>query len=77
MSELEEKLSLSTQVVKISKDVSAFKTFLQSYIDCEIEHIQSSLSKEDSPDIRGAALCYEALATARGLLDLIDGDKDN
>jgi hypothetical protein len=77
MEELEEKLNLSVQVVKMSKDVSAFKTFLQSYIDCEIEHIQSSLSKEDSPDIRSAALCYEAFATAKALLELIDADRDN
>jgi len=74
MEELEEKLKLATEVVKMSKDVSAFKSFLQSYIDCEIEHINSALSKEDDTNIRGAALCYEAMATALGMIRLIDGN---
>lgn len=74
MEELEEKLKLATEVVKMSKDVSAFKSFLQSYIDCEIEHINSALSIEDSPNIRNAALCYEAMATALGMMGLINGD---
>ena len=75
MEDLNEKLKLSADIVKMSKDISAFKSFLESYVNCEVEHINSSLSKEDFPDIRSASLCYEAMATVKGLLGLISGDK--
>jgi hypothetical protein len=77
MEEMEEKLKLSAEVIRMSKDFSAFKYFLEAYIECEIQHIDSFLSKEEYPNIRSASLCYEALATAKGLLELIDGDKGN
>jgi hypothetical protein len=60
-------------LVQQSKDKELFIVFLNQFIDSEIKHIQKTMDNE-SPNIRSAALCYEAMATATLMKNYINGE---
>ena len=62
-------------LVQGSKDKELFIVFLNKFIDSEIEHIQKTM-EGDSPNIRSAALCYEAMATATLMKNYINGEAE-
>ena len=62
-------------LVQGSKDKELFIVFLNKFIESEIEHIQKTM-EGDSPNIRSAALCYEAMATATLMKNYINGEAE-
>lgn len=62
-------------LVQGSKDKELFIVFLNKFIESEIEHIQKTMENE-SPNIRSAALCYEAMATATLMKNYINGEAE-
>lgn len=62
-------------LVQGSKDKELFVVFLSKFIESEIEHIKKTMDNE-SPDIRSAALCYEALSTAILMKNYITGETE-
>lgn len=62
-------------LVQGSKDKELFIVFLNKFIDSEIQHIQKTM-EGDSPNIRSAALCYEAMATATLMKNYINGEAE-
>jgi hypothetical protein len=62
-------------LIQKSEDKELFIVFLNKFIDSEIEHIRNAMD-EESPNIRSAALCYEAMATAALIKGYINGEKE-
>lgn len=62
-------------LVQESKDKELFIVFLNKFIESEIEHIKKTMDNE-SPNIRSAAMCYEALSTATLLKNYITGETE-
>lgn len=60
-------------LVQQSKDKELFIVFLNKFIESEIKHIQTTMDNE-SPNIRSAALCYEAMAAATLMKNYITGE---
>jgi len=62
-------------LVQGSKDKELFIVFLNKFIDSEIQHIQKTM-EDESPNLRSAALCYEAMATATLMKNYINGETE-
>lgn len=62
-------------LIQGSKDKELFIVFLNKFIESEIEHIKKTMDDE-SPNIRSAAMCYEALATATLMKNYITGETE-
>ena len=62
-------------LVQGSKDKELFIVFLNKFIESETEHIRKTMDNE-SPNIRSAAMCYEALSTAILMKNYITGETE-
>lgn len=69
----EKELERLTNLVKVSVDADLFVAFLNAFKDAEEEHIRKALNPEDPKDfnLRSAALCAEAYATADLMVGMI------
>jgi hypothetical protein len=68
--ETAEALTKATKMVAKSKDLQKFLDFLEAFKADENSHIQSCFTEEKS-DIRAAALCAKAHATANLMTNMI------
>ena len=72
--ELSHDLIHAIQTLKQASNLMDFVKYLEEYRNSEFEHVNNSLNKEGGPDVRSAALCYEAAGTAGLMISLLTED---